>query len=506
MRKELEKLISLDKERVMIAHMSALLSWDRETHMPSGAAEDRARQIAYLEGLAHEKAVNPEIGDLLEALGSTDENPLGDSSLDSSARAFLRILRRFHSRETKLPADLVTETAEAESLAQCAWVDARAGNDFASFLPHLERVLALKRRAADCLDPSKPAYDVLLDLFEPGSDEASLRKVFTALRGDLVSLLNKIRSRPQVDDSFLHRRCPEAAQAAASRYFMEVLGYDMRRGTLDTTAHPFTTTLGPSDVRITTRYDETDFLSGLFSTIHETGHALYEQGIAVPAEYRGTCLSDGASMGVHESQSRMWENVVGRSREFWSREYPALKAVLGETLSGVSLESFVRGINKVEPAYIRTEADEVTYGLHIILRFEMESELFSGRLAACDVPAAWNARTKELLGFVPPDDARGCLQDVHWSEGLFGYFPSYALGNLYAAQFLGKMRADVPDMDDRIRSGEYFAVLDWLRANVHAPGASYLPDELCRRVTGEPLDARYFLEYLTRKYSEIYGF
>jgi len=505
MKPELQKLVALDRERVLVAHIASLLFWDQDTHMPSGAEEERAEQLAWLEGAAHDKAVNPEVGDLLTALGCTDENPAGDSALDPDARAFLRVLHRIFSREVKLPADLVVETAKTQSLGQSAWVRARTDSDFSAFRPHLERMLELKRRAAACLDPSRKPYDVLLDLFEPGSDEASIRRVFDPLRGELTALLGRIRSRPQVEDSFLRKTCPKEAQTAASRYFMEVLGYDLARGRLDVTAHPFTTTVGRSDVRITTRYDENWFLSSLFSTIHETGHALYDQGVKPPAGYEGTCLADGASMGIHESQSRMWENVIGRSRPFWSREYPALRAVLGDVLSGVSLEAFLKGINKVEPSLIRTEADEVTYGLHIILRFEMEADLVSGRLAVRDVPAAWNAKTRELLGIEPPDDAKGCLQDVHWSAGLFGYFPSYSLGNLYAAQFVQAMKKDL-DPDGRVRDGDYAAVLGWLRKKIHASGAAFLPDELCLRVTGKPLDASHFVDYLNRKYSEIYGF
>lgn len=505
MKPELQNLIDLDRERVLVAHIASLLAWDQETHMPPGAEEERAEQLAWLEGSAHEKAVDPRIGEHLAALGCSDSNPGGDPSLDPDARAFLRVLYRTYAREVKLPADLVTETAKAQSLGQSAWVRARSENDFSAFRPHLERILDLKRRAAACLDPDKKPYDVLLDLFEPGSDEAQVRRVFDPLRKDLSSLLARIRSKPQVDDSFLRKPCSKEAQTTASRYFMELLGYDLDRGRLDVTAHPFTTTVGRADVRITTRYDEGYFLSSLFSTIHETGHALYEQGVNPPAEYAGTCLADGASMGIHESQSRMWENVVGRSRPFWSREYPALRAVLGEVLSGVSLDAFLRGINKVEPSLIRTEADEVTYGLHIILRFEMEADLLSGRLAVQDVPAAWNAKTRDLLGIEPPSDAKGCLQDVHWSAGLFGYFPSYSLGNLYAAQFVQALRKDL-DLDGRLREGDYASVLGWLRKHIHAPGAALLPNELCERVTGKPLDAAHFVDYLNRKYAEIYGF
>lgn len=505
MKSELQRLVALDRERVLISHISGLLQWDQETQMPPGAVDERSEQIAFLEGLAHEKSVDPEIGRLLESLGSTETNPQGDPSLDSVARGFLRVLRRAYDQQVKLPSDLVADMARARSLGQAAWVRAREENDFAIFLPRLERVVELQRRMAACLDSSRRPYDVLVDLFEPGSDEQTLRRVFMALKEDLVSLLERIRSRPQVDDAFLHRPCPDSEQETICRYFMETMGYDLNRGRLDRTAHPFTTTVGRADVRITTRYVIDDFMSSIFSVIHEGGHALYEQAIDPSAEYAGTCLYDAPSAGIHESQSRLWENVIGRSPAFWSREYPALKAVLGEVLSGVSEDAFVRAINKVEPSPIRTEADEVTYGLHIILRFEMESDLMSGRLAVRDVPEAWNAKTNELLGFTPQDDARGCLQDVHWAEGLFGYFPSYALGNLYAAQFVRALRGGVPDLDDRLKTGDYASARLWFAANIHAPGALYLPGELCERVTGEELNPRYFTEYLERKYSEIYG-
>jgi carboxypeptidase Taq len=510
MRKELERLIELDREIGLLGHIDALLGWDQETYMPPKAVDERAEQMALVQALAHERATAGEIGDLLAALGSTTETPLGDPSLGERERAYLRVLRRSYDRDTKLPAELVAELARETSLSQAAWVEARAKNDFPAFAPHLERMVELKREQAACLSGGSVGgatrYDALLDLFEPGSSEASLTATFAALRGELVELLGRIRSRPQADDSFLRVPCPVSRQAAISEWLMDLMSYDRSRGRLDTVAHPFTTTLGSDDVRITTRYLEDYFPSSLFSTVHEAGHALYEQGIAPGARFARTELHDAASMAVHESQSRMWENMVGRSRSFWAGNYRRLVELAGGTLEGVGLDAFVGAINKVEPSLIRTEADEVTYCLHIVLRFELEAGLIGGDLAVKDLPASWKAKMKELLGVEPPDDASGCLQDVHWSAGLFGYFPSYALGNLYSAQFWSAMKKEMPDLEKKIEVGELGPLLAWLRKNVHEPGASYLPGELIQRATGSSLDPGHFTEYLREKYSRIYGF
>lgn len=512
MRKELTRLIEIDREIGLLGHIDALLGWDQETYMPARAIDERSEQIALVETITHEKAVSPEIGELLAALGSTTESPMGDSALDEKERAYLRVLRREYDKNAKLPAKLVAELAREASLSQAAWIEARAADDFLAFAPHLERMVELKREQASCLSKDASAaylYDALLNLFEPGATQASLAEVFALLRKELVALLAKIASRPQVDDSFLHRRCPIDRQQAISEWMMALMGYDRQRGRLDTVAHPFTTTLGRDDVRITTRFIDDFFASSLFSTVHEAGHALYELGIDPGASFVGTKLHDAASMGVHESQSRMWENMVGRSERFWKGHYARLAELAGGSsgpLGGIGLEAFTRAINKVQRSLIRTEADEVSYGLHVILRFELESELMAGRLAVRDVPEAWNAKMKELLGVVPSDDTHGCLQDVHWSAGLFGYFPSYALGNLYAAQFWASMKKDLPDLDARLETGDLASILGWLRAKIHMSGASYLPGELVRRATGSSLDPAHFVAYLNEKYARIYGF
>lgn len=504
MRGEIQELAGLDRTRTLLAHISAILGWDQETYMPDAAVEERSDQLALVEGLAHDRAVDPRIGELLAAAEASAAEAAGNS--DPLESAYLRVLRREYDRETRLPASLVVELAKATSVSQAAWAKARADSDFAAFEPHLEHMVELARAKAACLGPGKRPYDVLLDLYENGSTESSIAGVFGALRADLVGILGKIRARPQVDDSFLHRRVDRKSQEEISAFVLEALGYDSSRGRLDVAAHPFTTTLGASDVRITTRYEEDYFPSSVFSTIHEAGHALYELGIAPGEGYGGTRLSEAASMAVHESQSRMLENMIGRSAGFWKPLYPKLQARAGASLEGISLDRFIRGINRVEPGLVRVEADEVTYALHVILRFEIEADLISGNLAVKDLPGAWNRKAKELLGVEVPDDRLGCLQDIHWSMGAFGYFPSYALGNLYAAQFMTAMRRDMPGMDDEISRGELGPTLGWLRANVHRSGATHLPGELVLRATGSCLDPSHYVRYLEDKYSAIYGY
>lgn len=502
----LERLRQLDREARMVHRIAAVLSWDQETYMPQGALEERAEQMAFLEGLAHDKAVSPEIGELLEASGSTAENPSGSESLPLTDRAYLRVLRRNYDMETRLPVELVTAMAKDTSLSQAAWVQARRNNDYASFAPHLRTMLGHATSVASCIRPEARPYDVLLDRHEPGSTVEGVRTVFDRLKIDLVRILDAIRSRPQVEDSVLKARVPVQAQTAASEYLMRTLSFDFERGRLDTTAHPFTTTLGSSDVRITTRYNETFFPTSVFGTMHETGHALYELGIDPSPDYRGTALADASSMGIHESQSRLWENTVGRSKAFWEGHLQTMGAWLGPDVTGIGLDAFYRAINKVEPSLIRVEADEVTYALHIILRFELEAAMTDGSLDVADLPAAWNDGMKRLLGVVPPDDASGCMQDIHWSIGLFGYFPSYALGNLYAAQWWQAMRDQGVDPDGAIMRGDLPAILAWLRVHIHQPGAIYTPGELVRKVSGSDLDPSHYIRYLENKYRAVYGY
>jgi carboxypeptidase Taq len=429
----------------------------------------------------------------------TDRNEIRREEIDS---AFFREKERQYRQSTRIPARLVREMAETASRGQHAWAAARRANDYNQFKPWLEKLLNLSRETADALGHDGNRYDALLDQYEPYARTDEVAAVFATLRAGLVDLVGRISEAPQVDTSFLDNSFPEDRQETISRRVMAALGYDAKRGRLDRSAHPFTTTLGAHDVRITTRYDEKLLTSGLFSTIHETGHALYELGVA--QSLHGTILAEGTSLGIHESQSRMWENMIGRSREFWTFWLPELERTFPEQLNGISLEAFYHGINRVEPSLIRVEADEVTYGLHVILRFELEQALLAGDLTVDDLPGAWNEKSRALLGVEPADYAHGVLQDVHWSFGAFGYFPTYALGNLYAAQFLTAMERDMPGMWSSVAAGETNEILAWLRSNIHRYGKVRSAGTLVEEITGQPLDPSYFIEYLNQKYGAIY--
>jgi carboxypeptidase Taq len=499
----LERLHELDRAHRNFARISAVLQWDQETYLPSSAVEERSEQLAAIEGVAHERAADAEIGVLLERLGSVSDHPRGDESLPAIERDFLRMLRREYDRAVALPSDLVTAQARDAGLSQAAWVRARRANDFSGFAPHLRTMIAHAKRKAECLGFAERPYDGLLDLYEPGLTEASVAAVFGPLRERLASLVRRIAEKPSPDTTFLSAAYPVEAQDAFGRSVMRELGFESARGRLDLSAHPFTTTLGADDVRITTRYSPTNFVAGLFSTIHETGHALYELGFG--PDLRPSLLADGASMGIHESQSRLWENVIGRSLPFWKGRFPALKAAFGAQLSGIDAEAFYRAVNVVRPSLIRVDADEVTYSLHVILRFELERRLFSGALEVDELPEAWRKLMADLLGVEPTGDADGVLQDVHWSIGAFGYFPSYALGNLYGLQFWRALKKDLPDVDTAIEAGRFDRILAWLREKIHSMGRRLDPVDLLASVTGESLDSRPFIEYLETKYGSLYS-
>jgi carboxypeptidase Taq len=504
-----ERLKKLDNEAVLLEHVAATISWDQETYMPQRAVEERAQQQALLQTLAHERNTAPEVGELLAAAGvdpGADERDVPAALVEKLGEvdaAFLREKRRQYQHATRLPSRLVRELAETGSRGQNAWITARKEDDYQQFRPWLEKLIALSRETADALGHSGERYDALLDQFEPYMTTADVAHVFGTLRKGLVDLVKRIGEAPQVDDSFLNTRFDVDQQEEMSRRVMTALGYDLDRGRLDRSAHPFTTALGAHDVRITTRYDEELLTSSLFSTIHETGHALYELGVG--EELHGTLLAEGTSLGIHESQSRMWENMIGRSRSFWQRWMPDLKAAFPQQLGEVPVESFYRAINKVQPSLIRVEADEVTYSLHIILRFELEQQLINGTLSVDDLPEAWNAKMEDLLGIVPPRNAEGVLQDVHWSFGAFGYFPTYALGNLYAAQFLKTMESSLPSMWEDVSVGKTGPILEWLRSNIHCHGKVRSAGQLVRGITGHDLDPSYFLSYLNDKYGELYS-
>ena len=502
MKESLQNLKKIARELYLLEHSQAVLSWDMETCMPEAGNGERAEQLALLEGIMHQKLTSPEVGRLLSVLGSDEQKPGGKGDFGVEDKAFVREIFRSYTRASRLPESLVTEMARQTGLAHNAWADARKKSDFSLFEESLARIVELNRDKADRIGYKEHPYDALLDEYEPWMTASAVEEVFTPLAAELSGLTADIAASKQVDTSVFDKNYPEKYQDEFGRDVIKRIGFPFDRGRLDVSAHPFTTTLGTNDVRITTRYDENFVPSSLFSNIHEAGHALYELGAG--ENIQGTILGTGVSLGIHESQSRFWENVIGRSLPFWEYFYPEFRKVFPRQTEGVDLETFYRAVNKVSPSMIRVEADEVTYGLHVILRFEIEKAMLSGSLKVSSLPDEWNRRMESLLGVVPENDAEGVLQDVHWSAGLIGYFPTYALGNLYAAQFARSMNSDLGGIEDDVRSGEFGRILGWLRDRIHSRGMIYPAAELCRMVTGEELNPAYFTEYLKQKYGGIY--
>lgn len=475
---------------------SALLNWDAETYMPAKGLATRAEQLSLLAALAHDRLTDPALGELLDQLADRNDDPVVVTNV--------RETRREYDRAVKVPRALVRRIAEVSMIAKDAWAKARERSAFDQFAPHLEELLDLKRQVADAVGYDGERYDALLDEYEPGATAAELTALFESLRGPLaewVRVLGEAKCGP--DGTVLSRRYPVEPQRLWCRQTAELMGFDFEAGRLDVSTHPFCSGTCPGDVRLTTRYDEHHFSSAVFGTMHEAGHGLYEQGL--PIEHVFTPAGQSVSLGIHESQSRLWENMVGRGRAFWDRYYEQCRVAFPEALSDVSVDAFYGAVNIVRPSMIRVEADEVTYNLHIILRFEIERDLVSGRLAVRDVPQAWNAKMQSLLGITPTSDAEGCLQDIHWSMGAFGYFPTYTLGNLYAAQFYAAADRAIPDLAGHIRSGNFAPLRDWLRTNVHHHGQRYRAAELVERITGGPLSIEPFMAYLRAKFLPVYG-
>jgi len=503
MEQSLERLHVIDRERYHFEKALAVLRWDQETYLPEKGVQERAEQLALLEGIAHQRLTAPETGRLLSELGSTHQNPGGDEKLPALERDFLKVFRRSYDRAVMLPGDFVSDAARAEGLSQAAWINARRDNDFSVFLPHLVKMIDFARQKAVYWGWQDNPYDGLLDIYEPGMDSKAIGAVFAPLGQRLSALLKKIAAQPRPDNAFLVQDYNLDNQASFGRELLKRLGFDMLRGRIDISAHPFTTILGSDDIRITTRYLSRHVQSGVFATIHEAGHAFYEMDF--PEELRGTCLADGASMGIHESQSRLWENVIGRSKPFWENMLPAMRSYFPAALYSITIDDFYRAINLVEPSLIRVEADEVSYSLHVILRFELEQALFSGNLNPAELPAAWREKMKALIGVEPETDSKGVLQDVHWSIGAFGYFPSYALGNLYGLEFWEKLKADIPNTDALIAEGNFAAIRTWLRDTIYVWGRRLEPPVLLKTVTGKNLSSEPFLSYIESKYAGIYG-
>lgn len=499
MEEKLQKLKTLLGEVSDLNNISGLLGWDQQVNMPAGAAELRGQQLATLGTIAHEKFTSPVIGGLLDDLKKWAEG----LDPDSDDARLIKVTAYDYDKQTKVPSEFIAEFAQITAVAQQAWAEARASSNFIVFQPHLEKILDLNHRYVSFFPPADHPYDTLLDNFEPGIKTAEVKAIFEALRPQQVELIQAIAARPQVDDTFLHLNYDQQKQWDFGVETATAFGFDWNRGRQDKSTHPFSQSMGIYDVRITTRFEEGLGASAFFSTAHETGHAMYEQGIS-PIWSR-TPLESGASLAIHESQSRMWENIVGRSLPFWEHFYPRFQHLFPEQLGNVSLETFYKGINKVERSLIRVEADEATYNLHIMLRLELEIAMIEGKIAVKDLPEAWNSRMHDYLGITPPNDAQGVLQDIHWSGGAFGYFSTYALGNLISAQLIEKFRTLQPDFDDQMRHGNFSNLLSWLRSEIHQYGRKYEPQELVRRVTGSPIDPAPYVNYLKTKYSAIYG-
>jgi carboxypeptidase Taq len=497
-----DELIKRVKEVSLIGSCEAVLGWDERTYMPPDGSKHRAEQLTLLSGMMHSKFTDPKIGELLSECEQSDlvKDP------ESFEAVNIREIRHQYDKRTKLPQDLVEELTKVTTLAQGEWVKARANKDFKAFLPWLEKVVALTKDKADAYGYENERYDSLLDDYEPGAKTLEVEETFSNLRDELVILLDKIKGAPKKPDvSIIERKYDVGLQRVFGESVAQAIGFDFNKGRLDITTHPFCSGFGPGDTRITTRYNPNRLNDALFGTMHETGHALYDMGIDQETHY-GTPMGEANSLGIHESQSRTWENQVGRSKSFWKYFFPQAQRIFKDSLGNVTLDDFYGAINNVSPSYIRVEADEATYNLHILLRFELERGLMSGEIAPADIRDAWNERFKNYFGMEVDHDSNGCLQDVHWSAGYIGYFPTYCLGNLFSAQFFAKAQEDLGDLDSQFANGNYSVFLQWLRDNIHIHGSRYRATDLVKRVTGQPLSYKPLIDYMTAKFADIYGF
>ncbi len=492
------KLHNHMKETSLLGSCGSVLGWDERTYMPRGGSKHRGDQLALLAGLIHDRVTDKRVGQLLdEAEGKT-----GDLLTPESVN--LRHWRRGYDRATKLPKSLVEEIARVTTMGQQVWGDAREKDDYAAFKPTLAEIIRLKKEEARALSNGGGLYDALLVDYEPGETTHNLKQVFKALRDDLIPLVEAIASAPRRPDlSILHRDYSVDRQETFGKMAAEAIGFDFAGGRLDVTTHPFCSGMGPGDTRITTRYDQNELNQAFFGILHEAGHGLYEQGL--DPDHWGTPMGESVSLGIHESQSRTWENFVGRSRGFWRHFYPKLQEVFPEVLSDVSEDAFVFAVNDVRPSMIRVEADEITYNLHILLRFEMEIAMIEEDLSVDDVPSLWNQKFEHFFGFALENDTDGCLQDIHWSGGGVGYFPTYTLGNLYGAQFCDTATDELGDLDAQFAAGDFGPLKSWCTEKIYRQGMRYLPNELVKEVTGKPLSHEPLVRHLRLKYSELYG-
>jgi carboxypeptidase Taq len=502
-----KKLLEKTKNIATLSSAAAILHWDMETMMPPKGIKLRSLQLAMLSRLGHRMSTDPEIGRLLEEAMKHPEY----GKLNSVHKRNLYLIKKHYDEQTKLPEELVVETSKQEAITIDTWKKSKAAKDFLKFKPELEKLVNLKKQAAEILMKVKETatpYDAMIDIFEPKMTSESISKVFKELREGLTSLLRKCEaSTKQPDTPLLKRRLPIETQQKIGKLLVEFIGYDTESnesgGRIDETEHPFTTGYY-DDVRITTHYHKNKFASSIFSILHEGGHALYEQNLK--SEWMFQPVGEACSMGIHESQSRFVENIVGRSREFWIYFLPKLKSLAGNVLSDVDLDDFVHAINQIKPSKIRIEADEVTYGLHIIIRFNLERDLFADKITIDELPQIWNESYRQYLGVDVEDDSEGVMQDTHWASGYYGYFPSYALGNIYSGQILASMEKDIRDWREQISNGDFRNVKQWLVKNVHRQGNLYNPPDFIKNLTGRELTVDYYLNYLQKKYSSLYGF
>lgn len=478
---------------------SAVLGWDQQTYMPHGGAEARGQQQGTLDRIAHERFTSKEVGKLLEEL----KKETASLDPDSDDARLIKVTWEGFERATKIPSAMIVERAELTTIGNQAWQEARSKSEFPIFEPHLAKLVDWSQRFAELYAPYDHVYDPVLDQFETKMKTADVQAIFNAIRPKQVELIKKISEAKQVDDSFLHQHFPEKEQWDFGVQVVTDFGYDWDRGRIDKTTHPFQATLGYGDHRITTRVSEDFFNPYFFATLHEAGHAMHGQGVA--KELDRTPLYGIASLAIGESQSRMWENLVGRSKPFWEHYYPKLQKVFPEQLKKVKMEDFYKGVNKVSPSLIRVEADEATYNLHIMLRLELEIAMMEGEAEVKKLPMYWNELVHKYLGITPTSDKEGVLQDVHWSFGLMGYFSTYALGNLVSAQLWEVIQRDLPDIKGMVGRAEFAPLLKWLNSHVHAPGSKFEPQELVQKVTGSKINGDAYIRYLQTKFSEIYG-
>lgn len=497
-----EEIKAYSYETQLLQSINFLTSWDQETYIPEGAHEFRSKMLSQLSGMIHERVVSPLFLEKLSSLIDIDTGKLLSDELSPMQKGSLREWRREYLLATKLPTEFVKESSQVTSKAANIWAQARKENNFSLFEPYLEKVFNLARKKADFYGYKEHPYDALLDEFEPYATRKEIDPLFSALKKDLAHLVRKIGDSKQVDSTCLDHHFPSDTQKKLGQELFEELFAETQFARLDVSTHPFCTSMHPTDVRLTTRIDEKDFLSNLLSVMHETGHALYSRNL--PAEHFGTPAADSISLGIHESQSRWWETRVGRSYSFWKYFLPRVKKAFPE-LGNLSLDEFYPAMNKVSPSLIRVEADEVTYCLHIVIRYELEKQLLNDSLQVKDLPDAWNSLYEELLGITPPSDTLGCLQDVHWSFGLIGYFPTYALGNMYACQFFEAFQKEHPDWEKQLEKGEFSQMRSWLKEKVHKNGKIYPAKELVQKITGRELSQKPYVDYLRQKYTKIYS-